>query len=63
MRFFCHVNHFPFSFGYLEVTEIQQHNVLCGVIKASLGYDDVRRHQVHVQIQDLLGLDDIHQPW
>lgn len=45
----------------LEVTEIQQQDVLSATVKATLWNDDVRGHQVHLQVENFLCFNHVHQ--
>lgn len=42
------------TLSHLEMTEIQQQDVLSPVVKATLWNDDVGGHQVHLQVENLL---------
>lgn len=51
------------SISHLEVTEIQQYDVLGPIVKARLRHNDIGGHQVDLQVHDLLSFYHIHQTW
>lgn len=54
-------NHYIFFVcSDLEMPKIQQQDILCAVVKATLWNDDVGGHQVQLQVENFLCFNHIH---
>lgn len=50
-----------FALSDLEMSKIQEYNVLSAIVKAGLWNDDVGGHQIHLQVHNFLCFDHVHK--